>query len=238
MLIQSSERKQAEEALRESEERYRALIENGHDIIVILDPETGRIRYQSPSMERILGYAPGDLAERSVFDLVHPDDLPGGLAAIAGSVANPGITRSAECRFLHRNGSWRRLETFGRTLMPDSAEGGLVFNTRDITERKTAEDALHTANHTLQSIFDAAPLAVLSFDLQGRVTHWSAGAERLFGWTAAEALGRICVTVPEENVADFLAMVARVASGGVENLVRVRQKKNGQRIEATGGVML
>jgi PAS domain S-box-containing protein len=183
-------RKLAEQALRESEERYRALIENGHDIIVILDPETGRIRYQSPSMERILGYAPGDLAERSVFELVHPEDLPEGLAAIAESVARPGTTRSSEYRFLHRDGSWRRLETFGRTLMPDSAERGLVFNTRDITERKEAEDALRRSESHFRRMIENGQDTIAIVSPDGTMTYMTPSSLRMLGYPPDELVGR------------------------------------------------
>jgi PAS domain S-box-containing protein len=185
-----TERRRAEEALRESEERYRALIENGHDIIVILDPETGRIRYQSPSMERILGWSPADLAERSVFELVHPEDLPDGLAAIAESVAQPGTTRSAEYRFLHKDGSWRRLETFGRTLMPDSAERGLVFNTRDITERKEAEDALRRSESLFRRLIENGQDTIAIVDQTGVMTYMSPSSLRMLGYKAEELVGR------------------------------------------------
>ncbi|HEX6369395.1 MAG TPA: PAS domain S-box protein [Longimicrobium sp.] len=183
-------RKRAEDALRESEERYRALIENGHDIIVILDPETGIIRYQSPSMERILGYAPGDLADRSVFELVHPDDLPAGLAAIAGSVATPGTTRSAEYRFLHRDGSWRRLETFGRTLSPDSAEQGLVFNTRDITDRKEAEDALRRSESHFRRLIENSQDTICIVAPSGAMTYMSPSSMGMLGYPPEALVGK------------------------------------------------
>jgi PAS domain S-box-containing protein len=180
-------RKQAEEALRQSEERYRALIENGHDIIVILDPETGIIRYQSPSMERILGYAPGELAERSVFELVHPDDLPAGLAAIAGTVQAPGTTRSAEYRFLHKDGGWRLLETFGRTFSPDSAEQGLVFNTRDVTDRREAEDALRRSESHFRRLIENSQDTICIVSPTGAMTYMSPSSLRMLGF-APEAL--------------------------------------------------
>ncbi|WP_420124953.1 PAS domain S-box protein [Longimicrobium sp.] len=183
-------RKKAEEALRESEERYRALIENGHDIIVILDPDTGIIRYQSPSMERILGYSPGDLADRSVFDLVHPEDLPAGLAAIAETVARPGTTASTEYRFLHKDGGWRRLETFGRTLMPDSAEGGLVFNTRDITERKEAEDALRRSEAHFRRLIENGKDTIAIVDPTGTMTFMSPSSLGMLGYPPEALVGR------------------------------------------------
>jgi PAS domain S-box-containing protein len=183
-------RRVAEQALRESEERYRALIENAHDIIVILDPETGQIRYQSPSMERILGYGAADLADRSVFELVHPEDLPRGLASIAASVAQPGTTHSAEYRFLHRDGTWRWLETFGRTLMSDTAAQGLVFNTRDITERKEAEDALRRSESHFRRLIDNAQDNIVIVDQAGIMTYQSPSSIRMTGYPPEELVGK------------------------------------------------
>ena len=183
-------KRQAERALRESEEHYRALIENGHDIIVILDPLTGRIRYQSPSMQRILGYAPEDLAEASVFDLVHPDDLEAGLAAMARAVQEPGTTHSAEYRFRHRDGSWRLLETFGRTLCPDGPEQGLVFNTRDITERKQAEEALRRSESHFRRLIENAQDNIVIVDQAGTMTYQSPSVLRITGYAPEELVGR------------------------------------------------
>jgi PAS domain S-box-containing protein len=206
-----TERRRAEDALRESEERYRALIENGHDIIVILDPETGRIRYQSPSMERILGWVPADLAERSVFEMVHPEDLPEGLAAIAESVAQPGTTRSAEYRFLHKDGSWRRLETFGRTLMPDSAERGLVFNTRDITERKEAEDALRRSEGHFRRLIENGQDTISIVDASGVMTYMSPSSIRMLGYAAEELVGRATFDfIHPDDAARVAAEIGRV----------------------------
>ena len=183
-------RRQAEEALRESEERYRALIENGHDIIVILDPETGRMRYQSPSTERVLGYAPRDVADRNVLELIHPDDQEASLAAIARAVAAPGTTHHAEYRFLHADGGWRHLETFGRTLLPDSAAQGLVFNTRDITDRKEAEDALRRSERHFRRLIENGQDSISIVDPAGVMTYMSPSSLPMLGYAPEELVGR------------------------------------------------
>ncbi len=181
-------RRLAEEALRESEERYRALIENGHDIIVILDPATGRIRYQSPSMERILGYA--HQGERTVFELLHPDDAGRVRDVVAAAVAAPGTTHRAEYRFLHRDGTWRNLETFGRTLQPESAAGGLVLNTRDITERTEAEDALRRSESQFRRMIENAQDNIVIVERSGIMTYQSPSTLRMLGYTPEELVGR------------------------------------------------
>ncbi|HLM68800.1 MAG TPA: PAS domain S-box protein, partial [Longimicrobium sp.] len=203
----------AEQALRESEERYRALIENGHDIIVILDPQTGRIRYQSPSMERILGYAPADTAEGNVFELLHPDDLEGARAAIAAAVAAPGTTHHAEYRFLHRDGGWRSLETFGRTLSPDSAAQGLVLNTRDITERKEAEDAVRRSESHFRRMIENAQDNIVIIDPAGVMTYQSPSILRVLGYTPEELVGRSAFEFIHPDDVELLAAEMRRTFG-------------------------
>jgi PAS domain S-box-containing protein len=232
-------RRQAEQALRESEERYRALIENGHDIIVILDPETGSIRYQSPSMERILGYGPGELATQNVFDLVHPDDLPEGLATLAEGIAAPGTTHRAVYRFRHADGGWRTLETFGRTLLPETAEGGLVFNTRDITEAQEAEDALRRSERHFRRLIENAQDTISIVDPAGTMTYMSPSTLRLLGYTPEELVGRSAFGFihPDDQrlVADELVRVFGTPGivGHVE--YRFRHKDGGWRyLEAFG----
>ncbi|MEX2147053.1 MAG: PAS domain S-box protein [Candidatus Rokuibacteriota bacterium] len=133
-----SERKRAEETLRRSEEYHRALIENGLDIIIVLDAD-GVIRYASPSVERVLGERPGDLVGTNALSRLHPDDLPAMGALFFGGQATAGFTASAEYRFRHRDGSWRQMEGVGRNLLDHPGIAGIIVNARDITDRKQDE---------------------------------------------------------------------------------------------------
>ena len=99
----------------------------------------------SPSSLGMLGYAPEALVGRSAFEFIHPDDAPLVAAEIEQVFATPGYIGHVEYRFRHADGSWRYLEAFGQTLSPDSADEGLVANTRDVTERRLAEEALRRA---------------------------------------------------------------------------------------------
>ena len=85
-----TERMEAEARLRESEERFRALTQNSSDIVTLLEVD-GTILYESPSIERILGYEPGELVGKNVFDYVHPDDLEGELHVFADGLAKPTL---------------------------------------------------------------------------------------------------------------------------------------------------
>lgn len=133
-----TERVTADEALRRSEEYFRSLIENAQDIITVVDQE-GVIRYQSPSVEWLLGYRPAALVDRAVIDYVHPEDRERVQIAVAYAFAHPGTARMVEYRFRHRDGSWRSLESIG---MVRSREGGQlhgVMNSRDVSDRRQAE---------------------------------------------------------------------------------------------------
>jgi PAS domain S-box-containing protein len=147
-------RKQAEEALRQSEERFRSLIENAQDLIAIISQD-GVLRYCSPSVARVLGYSQEDLLERHMFPFVHEEDLPRVQEAITDILRTPGKSCSAEYRFLHKDGSWRTLESMSTNLLDEPAIGGLVFNSRDVTERRAAEklkdELVSTVSHELRT---------------------------------------------------------------------------------------
>jgi two-component system, cell cycle sensor histidine kinase and response regulator CckA len=134
----ATERARGVEALERREEHYRSLIENSLDLVSILNLD-GTIRYASPSHERILGYQLEDLVGQNAFSFIHPDDLPAARAALARSNASASL----ECRFRHKDESWRVLEAFGRNLSHLPGVCGLVINSRDITDRKRLEEQLH-----------------------------------------------------------------------------------------------
>src|SRR4030042_947496 len=133
-----TERQRAEEALRQREEHFRVMIENSLDDVSILDA-SGNIMYQSPSMERVLGYKLEAHRESNAFIFIHPDDLPAAKKAFAELVKKPGATYQGEIRAQHRDGSWRTLEVMVRNFLDDPIVGGILANFRDITERKLAE---------------------------------------------------------------------------------------------------
>jgi phosphate/phosphite/phosphonate ABC transporter binding protein len=136
-----TERKQAEETLRRNEERFRSLIENGLDIITILEAD-GAIRYQSPSIERVLGYKPEELIGRTGFELIHPEDVWRIRTELDELIQTPGAVKYVEYRYRHKDGSWAVLEGVGKNLLQDSAVAGVVINSRDITGRKHLEGRL------------------------------------------------------------------------------------------------
>jgi len=132
------ERMRAEETLRASEQRFRALTENASDLIMVADRH-GRIQYASPSHERLLGFSAEQLVGRELIEFAHPEDRAQVDAWFQGIVSDEGAHRSIEFRWHCRDDSWRALECVGMNLIADPAVGGIVLNGRDLSERRRAE---------------------------------------------------------------------------------------------------
>jgi diguanylate cyclase (GGDEF)-like protein/PAS domain S-box-containing protein len=134
------------ESLQGSDAWFRALVHNSFDIITIHD-ESGVTVYESPAAARILGYAPGSLVGQTPFDTIHPKDVQRARASFAALVRgeNPA---PIELRFRHADGSWIWLEALGNNLLEHPGIRGIVLTSRDITERKRAEErAQYLANY-------------------------------------------------------------------------------------------
>ena len=146
-------------------------------------------------------------------ELLHPEDKPA-LDEVLRQYAEDGReSHNLECRLKTKGGDWRWIMTRGRIVRRDAAGKPvhMIGTHVDITERKRSEEALREANETLNSYLEHSPLAVIEWDSDCRVTRWSGEAERIFGWTAAEVLGRRFDEIPWVPGED-LACVAAVAN--------------------------
>ena len=139
----------AAEALRASEERFRALTENASDLTSILAPD-GTIQYVSPSVRWVLGYDQPELLGTSTFDLLHPDDRARVAERLGAAMGEPGKSVSSEFRLRHADGSYVDFEGVGTNLCHLPAVGGIVTNSRDITARRRAEAALRQREEELR----------------------------------------------------------------------------------------
>ena len=134
-----TEWKRAQRAVGETEARFRALVENGSELIVVL-AQDGTIRYQSPAMERVLGHRPEALEGRSGFDLVHPDDRAKAEATVAAAWEGAEAV-TCEVRLRRKDGGYRVcLATASMVDAP--AVGGVVVNARDVTALRESEAQL------------------------------------------------------------------------------------------------
>jgi len=135
-------------ARRRGEERFRHLVHNASDVIWIIGADS-TILYHSPSLERVLGYEPNALVGTRLIDLVEPEEQDRVLASFGQVLLRPGVSdERIEVRWRHRDGSWRWFENTRTNLSHVPSVGGVVLNSRDVTDRRLLEEQLsHQAFH-------------------------------------------------------------------------------------------
>jgi len=133
-----------------SEQRFGAMIRNSSDIVLVLRAD-GTVRFLSPSVTRVLGWKVEELRDRHVTGLVHPDDASVVSAALKTALTTPGTHGPFQCRYLHRDTSWRYLEAIGMSLIDDPAVGGIIVNVRDVTDRVHLTESLKASEERLES---------------------------------------------------------------------------------------
>lgn len=146
-----TERVHMSQALAQSEERFRKLVQNSSDTITVVDA-AGRLRYVSPSVEHVFGYPPDELADEHTAIFIHPDDRKRVYDAFAASLDQPGATHPIDLRVRHADGHWVDVEALATNLLDDASVGGLVINMRDITERKAYERGLVEAKEEAEAM--------------------------------------------------------------------------------------
>jgi PAS domain S-box-containing protein len=137
------ERKKVEEELWETERRFRFVVQNATDIITVFD-KSGIVKYQSPSITRVLGHKPRNRQDANIFDsaLVHPDDKKAKQAFLRKLVnAKPDTQLQGEFRMIHADGSWHDIEAIGINLIHIPQLNGIILSSRDITDRKRSDEA-------------------------------------------------------------------------------------------------
>ncbi|WP_051935712.1 PAS domain-containing protein [Salegentibacter sp. Hel_I_6] len=150
----SRERKKAEEQLQLSEQRFKNLVQEGGDLIAVLN-ENGDYVYTSPNFISVSGYSTKDFQNHSVLEFIHPNDLEEVKHKFEKILTQKRVQINA-ARFKHKNGSWRWLETTATNLLDDPAVKGIVFNSRDITEKRRFQDLESLERRVLEMNFQKA----------------------------------------------------------------------------------
>jgi len=146
-----SERKQAEEALQRSEEKYRELVENINNVIYTVDRD-GRLTYISPAVTPLMGYAPSEMVGRSFSEFIHPKDMPQCLRNFRLSLTDRSV--SGEYRVFTRSGEIRWINTSTRPVAKDGLIVGVQGVYTDITERKKAEEQLRDREEKYRNVVE------------------------------------------------------------------------------------
>ena len=223
-----TERRQFEDALRASEDRFRTLVQNSQDVITVHDSR-GVVVYESPAVVAVLGYPTGALIGKSFFEFVPIEDLPVLQRAFEDVVQRRHEGVSVEFRFCRADGTTIYLEALGANLLEHSGVRGIVITSRDVTERKLADAALRQYTERLGILheIDQAILSAKSIEeiadaalsrIQRSVPSWHATVvlfESEGGWAttvAAYCSGQKQLT-GERHALDALGSLAALPAG-------------------------
>jgi PAS domain S-box-containing protein len=224
----ASERLRAIEVLQRREEHFRSLIENALDLVAIAQPD-GVIRYASPSHQRILGWRPEELVGLGVSSLAAPEDQ----STVRDMLRDSAGQTAFEYRLRHKDGSWRRVESYARDLSNVAGVGGIVINSRDVTDRHQFEKRLQNANLTLRAVVEASPLAIYSVNPDGTVRSWNGAARTMFGWKEGEVLERPLPPITASGEPSLAERLSLARDGHVVNGIEVRcLRRDGSALDA------
>jgi len=214
----------AEAALRESEARYRAIFEQAAVGVAEVDGETGRFVRVNQRFCEIVGYTPEELLTRNFQGLTHPEDLAADLQFFEQCRSGETSEFRREKRYIHKDGRvvWINLQVKVPGAYPASRRT-FVTVIEDVTERRETDELLRKsladvleANQRLSFQITRMPLAYISWNKDFRVVEWNASAERIFGWSAAEVMGRHAydVLVPPEARPEVAKVWRSIVEGG------------------------
>jgi len=207
------EQAQAEEARRQGEERFRALIEHGTDAIALLGAD-GAVLFLSQSGERLFGYRPSELVGRSAFELLHPHDVPRLRAVFDDLLGRPGTPATLELRLLQRDGAWREGEAVVVNRLAEPAVGAVVVNFRDVSERKQAEQALRDSEAQYRSLVEGVRDVIFALSPDGIIVSLNPAFEAITGAPPSEWLGKpFDQLVHPEDLPLALELFGRVVRG-------------------------
>ncbi|ANW04955.1 PAS domain S-box protein [Bradyrhizobium icense] len=179
-----TETNKTRQVLRQQTEELRRIFETSQDLIMVMDSR-GFLVQISPSCEAILGYRPEEMIGRSGEDFIHPDHLETSRQEMraARRGERPKIS---DTRCFHKNGQAVWLSWLGTWSEPVKR---FFFVGRDMTESRLAQETLRESEQLARGIIDTALDAFVQMDDQGIVTDWNSQAEKIFGWSRAEAVG-------------------------------------------------
>lgn len=186
--------KENELVIEQSEKRFKGLVQNGSDLIVIMDIDA-TYHYCSPTSLKVLGIPPEEFIGKNALQYIHLDDH---------KIINESILRLETetqftirpYRFKHRDGSWRWLETVVTNLMDNPAINGIVVNSKDVTERVITEEKLKKSEDYYRLLYDSQTNYVVRTNMEGNYTYVNKKFVEEFGWLHPEGdiLGKNCLT--------------------------------------------
>ncbi|MBK6792803.1 MAG: PAS domain S-box protein [Anaerolineales bacterium] len=207
-VLDITERVRAEDEIQRMEKRYRSLIEHAPDGIVLVGLD-GKFKYASQSASRIFGYSYDEITDLDPNVLTHPEDLTMVVTVLGDLIQNPKQTPTLQYRFLHKDGSWRWIESTFSNLMAEPAVEGIAINFHDITESKQAGDALKVSEENYRSLAETSDSAIAVLNRQGVILYANPVSMRV--WSDTNIVGRTLYDLFPREIADaYHAVVRRV----------------------------
>jgi PAS domain S-box-containing protein len=218
--------KRAEEAVRESEEKYRTLIENSLTGIFI--HQDGKYVFVNDRFAEIHGYEPEELLGKEHLTLIHPDEREASRKTASKRLKGEAVLQRYEIRRLgkYRNTIWCEMMA---TRIEYAGRPAIMGNIIDITERRAAEEALRDSEERYRTVLEGFPDPVVVYDIEGNGLYMNPAFTRVFGWTPEELLGMKIEYVPDENWPETRMMIDKVLAGqsfsGVESRRHTKEGK-------------
>lgn len=184
------EKKQDEQRLKESESRFKSLVQEGLDLIAILDHE-GNYKYVSPTSTHVLGFPPETFLGKSPFEFIHPDDAEKTLDSL-GRIVTEKRVEVEPFRFKNDKGEWRWIKTILTNLIDHPSIEGIVANSRDITDQIEEQNKLKLFQNVIHNIHDAVVVTEAEpQDEPGpKIVYVNPAFSEMTGYTSGEVIGK------------------------------------------------
>jgi len=222
-----TERKRAEEALRESEIKYSTLVENSKDGIIMISD--GLLTFVNKASIKLVGYSPEEMIGTNFLNFVAPDYQELVLKRYTERMEGKDVPSTYEIELLRREGKTVQVELDAIRIDFEGKPANLVF-IRDITERKQADGSLRENEEKHRTVLEGSPDPIVVYDIEGKVTYSNPAFTHVFGWTLEERLGKkMDVFVPEEAWPETKMMIEKVLEGErFSNIETRRYTKKGK----------
>ena len=229
-VIRALEDRRVREGKRQVEERYRWVSENIMDAVFLLDLE-GHVVFTNRRGEELTGYPEAEQRGRPIWSLLAPEGAAEAQRRLQAVRSGQGVDPSFETEVVRRDGVRVSVESNVTSVFKDGQLVGRLAVVHDISTRRRAETALRDTSQRLQTLIDAAPVAIIAMDEAWRVVLWNKSATRMLGWNEHEVLGQAVPTIPDHKRAEFDAAVAQNRRGVATLYETQRRRKDGTLID-------
>jgi len=211
-----TEQKNINEQIKESEEKYRLITENAHDLIALLNEKFEVLYINEGSMFNIAGYTPDEVIGRDATDFVHPEDI-----YLAVGLLKEGFQTgkgSADIRFKHKNGSTLWLQLNGTAFTDKNGNLRAIIIARDVTEAKEAEIKLKESEEKYRALSETSPDSVILQDFEGYIVDCNVKTEEYLNKSREELIGKSFLDVfitPENKMPWIIEMFKKIRVGEI-----------------------